>query len=317
MVYSISSPTCRSMFLLCTHICCLWKEYISSCNCCSASGGVALPSHQQMGVARGSRSVSSPERRSDRGGASQRSQSVSSVPLVLPQVNIANETEGDTVFVSRSLALEKKDLASSGSSSDHRSATDQIQSRNGMRSNDRSDPARMNGGQINTLQAKDDSCDSSSISSLNVSDNFESDDVEKESPHVKEPEKAGEPVHSPKECIRDGVPYVATPQVGAGKSGHLAAPSSASSLSRTSHSHSPSPAPLVPPHPPISPSATPMTPPMSPPPAGSTDSDSSEAERLGGVVASNEWAELPIGKAVEVEVTWSSSPTNFTVSESA
>lgn len=113
-------------------------------------------------------------------------------------------------------------------------------------------------------------------------------------------------VESPKECIKDGVPYVASPLPGvAVQSGHLAAPPSATS--------SPSPASLSPstgPH--SSASPAPTTPPISPPPVSlkHTSSGGPETHITGG---SYKWEKLPSGKLVEVEVTWAPSPSNFTV----
>ena len=122
-------------------------------------------------------------------------------------------------------------------------------------------------------------------------------------------------VDSPKECIRDGVPYVATPVpvvTATGQSGHLAPPPSAtgtstpSSASRSpSQVKSPSPSSLRPS--PVSP--VPMTPPMSPPPIV----DRPTQTEYGGGVETYKWAEFPSGKVVEVEVTWAPSPTNFSV----
>ena len=126
-------------------------------------------------------------------------------------------------------------------------------------------------------------------------------------------------VDSPKHCVmRHNAPYVPTiPVEGvvavSQKPSHLASPPSAPRLASTSshQAQSPSPqAPSSPHHPPrtlvSSPSNTPTTPPMSPPPVAS------EGGGAGGG-ASYKWAELSSGRCVEVEVTWASSPTNFTV----
>jgi hypothetical protein len=173
-----------------------------------------------------------------------------------------------------------------------------------------------------TLQVKDDSFESSSISSVNETSgsNTESDKSEQGSPQFQQPVTATvgrgggrmELVHSPKECIRDGVPYVASPEeadYAAVKSGNLPAPPSVSSPSSSP--------PLITSSPPLSPSVIPTTPPMSPPPiplVPSADDNNGRTEHGdGGVVVINQWAELPRGRAVEVEVTWSCSPTNFTL----
>ena len=123
-------------------------------------------------------------------------------------------------------------------------------------------------------------------------------------------------VDSPKHCVmRHDAPYVPTIPVEAvsQKPSHLASPPSAPRLASTSshQAQSPSPqAPSSPHHPPrtlvSSPSNTPTTPPMSPPPVAS------EGGGAGGG-ASYKWTELPSGRCVEVEVTWTSSPINFTV----
>ena len=249
-----------------------------------------------------------------------RSQSVSSVPVF---VDVAAEAETDTIFVNKSQAWKQNNIVKEPATSSSSSSQNDLDSKTELRSPSHSNSGRENVVRIDTLQVKDDSCESSSVSSLNeTGSNAESDDVEQSSPEkvLQPPAVRGtgklEPVHSPKECIRDGVPYVASPIAGDSptlKSGHVAARPSDPSP----------PAPIVSPNHPISPSSvTPTTPPMSPPPiplsAASADGDRSGREGQqggdGGVAGINRWAELPCGKAVEVEVTWPASPTNFTVS---
>ena len=257
-------------------------------HCCSSlSQSESLPSGQG---ARTSSSLSSAEQVNSHRrvvAPAARSLSVSSAPVF---ADVSSEAESDTVFVSgqsqilncSSSALDSKNTSPSG--------------------------GKTGGVQMDTLHV---SLETSSISSLNEtsSSNAESDKSEQGSPQ-RQTGGGGvgtggklELVHSPKECIRDGVPYVASSEE-ALKSGHLAAPPSGPSPSSSSSSATPLGSSL-------SPSVIPTTPPVSPPPLSDDGPETNNHREWG-----NKWAELPRGKAaVEVEVTWSSSPTNFTVSK--
>lgn len=179
--------------------------------------------------------------------------------------------------------------------------------------------SKSNTGISSSALSQDDSDDTSSISSLETNHISKDDDAtiktmstgggvspssdDQETPAVDMSKLSL--VESPKECIKDGVPYVASPVPGGTvQSSHLAAPPSATSSS-------PSPASLSPSTGPHS-SSAPTTPPVSPPPVPLKHATSSGPETdIGG--GSYKWEELPSGKAVEVEVTWAPSPSNFTV----
>ncbi|CAI8001522.1 Tudor domain-containing protein 7 [Geodia barretti] len=296
---------------------CINDDMLSRPGLFGSSGRESLPSHQQTSTVRASSSVSSAEQLTDRrhgvAAAHPRSHSVSSVPVF---GNVSTETVSDAVFVgTQSQAPSITETFSNGTSTHH--PQNNPDSKKTTESKTGGKPCT--GVQMYTLQVKDDSFESSSISTLNEtsgSSNTESDRSEQGSPQFQQPVtvpvgRGGggkmELVHSPKECIRDGVPYVASPEEAdsaAVKSGHLV-PSPSSS------------APLITSSPPFSPSVIPTTPPMSPPPislAPSADDNSGRTEHGdGGVVVINHWAELPRGRPVEVEITWSCSPTNFTL----
>ena len=261
-----------------------------------------------------------------------RSHSVSSATVSLPH---DGETESDVVFLTQPLSSSaQRSVRESSSTSTSSASAKSVQLSNPQEKSGPPYPAQIqiNGereGQVNTNEErggkvnsngergslntiKDDSGDISSVSSLVTSSDAELDEIASESHSQGEysvkvaaaDRERLTMVYSPKVCVREGVREVVSPHMGelaTAPSGHLAAPPSAQG------SASSSPAPPVSAH--LSSSLSPMTPPTSPPLV------STEDDAVGGVANSNKWAELPSGGAVEVEVTWTSSPMNFTVRE--
>ena len=259
-----------------------------------------------------------------------RSQSVSSAPLI--DFSKDTTTEGDAVFFNQPSAasIQQRGVRVEADTSKTDSAIESSKTYS-----DSGVPASngQNGVQAHTLQVREESSgDTSSVSSLNqTASDLDSEDAlcepDNTNRHNSSAQKSATDdltkVFSPKVCIRDGVHYLESPQAADVVSGHLAAPPSATrSTSSSLSSHSPSlppgtPAPLVSSNSPLSPSSAPVTPPMSPP-LLSPSEEEEEGQlpaRQGGGADVNEWAELPSGRTVEVEVTWAHSPTNFTVSQ--
>lgn len=255
-------------------------------------------------------------------GAGQRSQSVSSAlsSLPLPSVESGSDLESDTVFGGGHSPVPR--ASSVGSTNTSNKYQNGFEAGHRSKSGSRS-PAQSSVGKeypppaapTFTLQTRDDnsSLNSSSISSLNESHNVTESDASVESSSsseikqllVPEVEEKLTLVHSPKECVRGGEPYIAPPPPEASGSS-LAVPVSSSSSSTRGSS---SPGLMSP--------VNPISPPMSPPPLSTDESGGSGMKgrcqpQETELVPSSQRVELPA--MAEVIVTWSPSPTNFTVS---
>ena len=262
--------------------------------------------------------------------------SLPSTPREILTLEIASEAGSDTVFGGH-LPVDKQQLMSRASSTANSSTRSSpfhalaLQARTSYESPSRSDTVSVNSAQI-----RDENIETLSISSLedtsrdatefkaSVSDDGKVSPGRPSSAHAKINQHSPtidmtrlSLVDSPKECIKDGVPYVASPVPGMTvQSCHLAAPSSATRTSPPSSaslspsytkSPSPGPSPAV--------SSPPITPPMSPPPDPISKCTQTTPSVHGSWVEGErcKWEELPSGKLVEVEVTWAPSPSNFTV----
>ena len=345
------------------HIISTWRGGGYFSLCCFSLPPLKLPSFKIKPRTTGSVSSAVSDLSSPlEGVVGQRSRSVSSLPPTLPE-----EVSSDAVFDSQSLTgnvhIKVSTLSSSSSSSGtvHGHLNDNGLTKTKSRSTSPGVSTEAGAGaggdvkeissQMHMLQVGNESCNSSSISSLNQSgsevdsEDALGDEGDNESPNLPTSAQTTQKltpinmnkltlVNSPKECIiKSDVPYNLAAMedvvMVSQQSGHVVAPPSATRTTATS-STSPNSLQIKPPsvsapHPnnssPLMSPHAPMTPPVLPPPVTTgvvkvvddKRETVSEGSGAGGMRLGN-WAELPRGKCVEVVVSWAPSPTNFTVS---